>query len=128
MEEGGAIDGLLRGFVPGTYVQQGLQALGKRHALFRHLLEHKRLPEVGWDEPSIEYIVNELALMDRYVWLETRRRIIHHGLYASCCDDMNPPLLCVVMCVGLLSLPVTAATTSLIMLVWGRGRPVSFAP
>lgn len=58
-------EGLLKAIIPGTYVQQGLQALSKRHSLFKRLLEHRRLPEKGWDEGSIEYILHELALMDR---------------------------------------------------------------
>ena len=65
MEEGGAIDRLFRELVPGTYVQQGLQALKKRHDLLRQLMEHRRMPEEGWDDALIEYIVTELALMDR---------------------------------------------------------------
>jgi hypothetical protein len=61
------LEPLFRGLIPDTYVQQGLQALAKRHALFRRLLEHRRMPDRPWDEASIEYVLYELALMDRWV-------------------------------------------------------------
>ena len=60
-----AFQGLASTLVPETYIQQGVQALSKRHALFRRLLEHRRMPDQGWDEASIEYILHELAMMDR---------------------------------------------------------------
>lgn len=63
-------ESLLKALVPDTYIQQGLQGLAKRHSLFRQLLEHRRLPEKGWDDATIELVLHELALMDRYViWL-----------------------------------------------------------
>jgi len=65
MEEGDEIDHLCRRLVPATYIQQGLQALKKRHDAFRHLLQHRKLPQQGWDEALIDYVVTELALMDR---------------------------------------------------------------
>jgi hypothetical protein len=58
---------LCKDFVPGTYIDQGFQAVRKRDGLLVRLLEHRRIPEQGWDDATIERVLGELALMDRYV-------------------------------------------------------------
>lgn len=60
-----ALASLCKVLVPPTYIQQGIQALSKRHVLFRRLLEHRRMPEKAWDEASIEGLLHDLAMMDR---------------------------------------------------------------
>ena len=40
-----------------SYISQGQQALAKRHRLIKTLLSSRRLPEQGWDEPTIEMFV-----------------------------------------------------------------------
>jgi O-phospho-L-seryl-tRNASec:L-selenocysteinyl-tRNA synthase len=57
-----------KGLVPANYLRQGLEAgLGRRRAALRRLLEHRRLPEDGWDDATIEGVLYDLAMMDRLV-------------------------------------------------------------
>lgn len=57
-----------KGLVPAAYLRQGLEAgLGRRRAALRRLLEHRRLPEDGWDDATIEGVMYDLAMMDRWV-------------------------------------------------------------
>lgn len=51
-------------FVPATYIQQGLDALRNREQLLTVLLSQRRVPDVGWDEQSIEMALQTLAAMD----------------------------------------------------------------
>lgn len=63
--EDDAIVSLGRGLVPAGYLKQGLQAGRRRRAALRRLLEHRRLPEDGWDDVTIEGVMYDLAMMDR---------------------------------------------------------------
>jgi len=45
------------GLVSRSYINQGQQALARRHRLIKALLSSRRLPEQGWDEPTIEAFV-----------------------------------------------------------------------
>jgi O-phospho-L-seryl-tRNASec:L-selenocysteinyl-tRNA synthase len=56
--------GPAKGLIPETYLQQGLQALKARQNLVKTLLSNRKLPEEGWDDQSIEKLLQELALMD----------------------------------------------------------------
>ncbi|KAF5830836.1 selenocysteine synthase [Dunaliella salina] len=53
-----------------SYISQGQQALAKRHRLIKTLLSSRRLPEQGWDEPTIEAFVQDCALMDSNNFLD----------------------------------------------------------
>jgi O-phospho-L-seryl-tRNASec:L-selenocysteinyl-tRNA synthase len=46
------------------YVRQGAQARRTRESLLASLLAQRRLPDVGWDETSIELLLHELAGLD----------------------------------------------------------------
>ncbi|XP_035671744.1 O-phosphoseryl-tRNA(Sec) selenium transferase-like [Branchiostoma floridae] len=56
--------GLAERLVDRTYVQQALQAKQALTNQIRALLEHRKWPEEGWDEATIELLLHELALMD----------------------------------------------------------------
>lgn len=45
------------GLVSKSYISQGQQALARRQRLIKALLSSRRLPEEGWDEPTIEAFV-----------------------------------------------------------------------
>ena len=47
-----------------TYVQQGLNNLRSRKNILKNLLIHKKLPPSGFDDPTIDFVLNELAMMD----------------------------------------------------------------
>ena len=55
---------LARGFVDAEYIKQGAQALQSQQNLLKVLMSQRRLPDAGWSEPTIEYVLTELALMD----------------------------------------------------------------
>lgn len=55
---------LAKGLIDGAYVDQGAQALRTQANLLKVLLSQRRLPDVGWAEQTIEYVLAELALMD----------------------------------------------------------------
>ena len=55
---------LAKGLIDGAYVDQGAQALRTQANLLKVLLSQRRLPDVGWGEQTIEYVLAELALMD----------------------------------------------------------------
>jgi O-phospho-L-seryl-tRNASec:L-selenocysteinyl-tRNA synthase len=40
-----------------TYVRQGSQALARRHRQIKSLLSQRKLPEEGWDDASIEMLL-----------------------------------------------------------------------
>lgn len=48
---------LAEGLVSRTYVQQGAQALARRRRLVKTLLSQRRLPERGWDDATIELLL-----------------------------------------------------------------------
>ncbi len=48
--------------VSSKYIQQGSQALSKRHRLVKTLLSQRRLPEVGWDDDTVELLIKVCSL------------------------------------------------------------------
>lgn len=50
--------------VPANYLSMANDARIHRDKQIKVLLEKKKLPEHGWDNATIEYFVNEMALMD----------------------------------------------------------------
>ncbi|TGZ37755.1 O-phosphoseryl-tRNA(Sec) selenium transferase [Temnothorax longispinosus] len=50
--------------IPSTYVQQGLNAKKSRENLIRHFIEHRKWPEEGWDDATIEAFLSDLSQMD----------------------------------------------------------------
>lgn len=50
--------------IKSTYVQQGVNNLRSRRNHLKNLLIHKKLPASGFDDPTIEFVLNELAMMD----------------------------------------------------------------
>ena len=57
------IEGLAR-IVPGNWIRQGSEALRRREKQVDLLIKKGNVPEKGWDEASIEWFIQELALMD----------------------------------------------------------------
>jgi O-phospho-L-seryl-tRNASec:L-selenocysteinyl-tRNA synthase len=55
---------LAKGLVDGAYINQGAQSLKTRQNLFKVLLSQRKIPEEGWDDETIEYFLQEMALMD----------------------------------------------------------------
>ncbi|DAZ95164.1 TPA: hypothetical protein N0F65_012418 [Lagenidium giganteum] len=55
---------LVASLVPSTYVQQGVDALRNRSQLVTSLLAQRRLPDDGWDDLSVELLLQTLAGMD----------------------------------------------------------------
>jgi O-phospho-L-seryl-tRNASec:L-selenocysteinyl-tRNA synthase len=55
---------LLAQLVPRSYVEQGMQSLRSREKMLRTLLAQRRLPETGFDDSTIDWLLNTLALMD----------------------------------------------------------------
>ena len=47
---------LAKELIPSTYVDQGRDAIKRREKQVTELLSHKKIPEIGWDDQSIEYI------------------------------------------------------------------------
>ena len=48
------------GLVSKGYIEQGAQALAKRHRLVKALLSQRRLPADGWDDATIEMFIQVL--------------------------------------------------------------------
>ncbi|XP_014788581.1 O-phosphoseryl-tRNA(Sec) selenium transferase [Octopus bimaculoides] len=46
------------------YIQQGNQARQRHEAKLKELLQHRKLPQEGWDDLTIELVLHELAVMD----------------------------------------------------------------
>ena len=46
---------LAKNLIPSTYVLQGRDAIKRREHLTTELLFHRKLPEVGWDDDTIEW-------------------------------------------------------------------------
>ena len=55
---------LASSLVKSTYVKQGIQSLQTRQNKLLNLLTHKKLPKQGFDDNTIEFIVQELSIMD----------------------------------------------------------------
>lgn len=45
---------LAANLIPSTYVFQGRDAIKRRERLVTELLSHRKLPEIGWDDETIE--------------------------------------------------------------------------
>lgn len=54
----------LEHLLPKTYVQQGLQNIHSRKNNIQELLQKQKLPSEGWDNQSIEFLIQQLSLMD----------------------------------------------------------------
>ncbi|PSC71504.1 O-phosphoseryl-tRNA selenium transferase [Micractinium conductrix] len=52
------------GLVSRTYITQGEQALSRRRRLVKALLSQRRLPARGWDDATIEMLLQDAAAMD----------------------------------------------------------------
>jgi O-phospho-L-seryl-tRNASec:L-selenocysteinyl-tRNA synthase len=48
---------LAKQLIPSTYVNQGQDAIRRRENLTTDLLSHRKIPEDGWDDQSIEYVL-----------------------------------------------------------------------
>ncbi|KAL4231703.1 hypothetical protein ACF0H5_009279 [Mactra antiquata] len=55
---------LCESLVPLVYVKQGVQACQMRQNKIRTLIQHKKLPDEGWDDQTIEMLLQELSTMD----------------------------------------------------------------
>jgi O-phospho-L-seryl-tRNASec:L-selenocysteinyl-tRNA synthase len=55
---------LAMGLVDPNYIKQGGEALKSRENLVKKLLSQRSLPDVAWDDITIEHFLSELALMD----------------------------------------------------------------
>ncbi|XP_038075876.1 O-phosphoseryl-tRNA(Sec) selenium transferase-like [Patiria miniata] len=58
------IHALCERLIPATYVQQGREARRAHENKIRNLLEHRKWPEEGWDDATIELLLQELSVMD----------------------------------------------------------------
>ena len=67
--------GLLSTLIPCTYARQGAEALVKRQKLVTSLLSERRMPKHGWDDASIE----NLLQVSRYL-------AVQHNIAARLCD------------------------------------------
>ncbi|XP_055901382.1 O-phosphoseryl-tRNA(Sec) selenium transferase-like [Biomphalaria glabrata] len=47
-----------------SYVKQGTQARVSHENKIKQLLQHRKLPEEGWDDQTIELLLQELSIMD----------------------------------------------------------------
>jgi O-phospho-L-seryl-tRNASec:L-selenocysteinyl-tRNA synthase len=50
--------------VKSAYVKQGLQNMQSRQQLLSILMTHRKMPLRGWNEQTVEFLLNELAVMD----------------------------------------------------------------
>ncbi|KAK3096279.1 hypothetical protein FSP39_025255 [Pinctada imbricata] len=55
---------ICEGLIPCSYVKQGQNAKLAHQNKIRLLLEKKKIPDDGWDDMSIELLLQELAVMD----------------------------------------------------------------
>ena len=55
---------LFNDLVSSTYVAQGIQNGKTRENLLRSIINSRKLPRVGLDEPTIEFLINEFSMMD----------------------------------------------------------------
>ena len=70
-------------FISQTYIKQGSQALSRRRKLIKTLLSQRRLPDVGWDDATIELFLQEAALMDSNNFLDVLGMGEREGRVAS---------------------------------------------
>ncbi|KAI9138120.1 soluble liver antigen/liver pancreas antigen [Paraphysoderma sedebokerense] len=59
-----SITALLEPFLPPTYLALSQQSLSQRESLFSWILQHKKLPEHGWTESDVEWLLQMLSKMD----------------------------------------------------------------
>ena len=45
-------------------MSQGVNALNARHKMFTDLLSQRRMPDEGWEDATIEYLLMQLSMMD----------------------------------------------------------------
>ncbi|XP_077992418.1 O-phosphoseryl-tRNA(Sec) selenium transferase-like [Glandiceps talaboti] len=50
--------------IPSSYARQAHQAVRARETQIRTFIEHRRWPEDGWDDATIELLLQQLAMMD----------------------------------------------------------------
>lgn len=50
------------GLISRTYIQQGSQALARRRRLIKTLLSQRRLPQQGWDNATIEMLLQVCSI------------------------------------------------------------------
>jgi O-phospho-L-seryl-tRNASec:L-selenocysteinyl-tRNA synthase len=62
------------GLVP--YIKQAEQARHQREKLVKDFLDHRKIPEVGWDDLTIESLLSEIAMMDSNNFI---------GMASCCC-------------------------------------------
>ena len=55
---------LIEGLVDPGYVRLGAEAMRRRNKLLKELLSSRALPEEPWDDVTIEYVIQQLALLD----------------------------------------------------------------
>jgi len=76
-------------FINKSYLRQGFESgIRKRQNLVQALLSNRRLPKVGWDDPTIEYFLGELSIMDSNNFIDNigageREARIYSGLVAK---------------------------------------------
>ena len=58
------------GLVSKTYINQGSQAISRRHKLIKTLLSQRKLPEHGWDDATIEMLLQDVSFMDSNNFLD----------------------------------------------------------
>ena len=49
---------LIKDLLPSSYISQASAALSQRRSLIKSLLSQRCMPEVGWDETSIEQLLH----------------------------------------------------------------------
>jgi O-phospho-L-seryl-tRNASec:L-selenocysteinyl-tRNA synthase len=57
-------------FISSSYIKAALEARNQRENLIKILFASRRMPEEGWDEQTIELLLQELSLMDTNNFLE----------------------------------------------------------
>jgi len=60
----GDFEAIASTLVKSTYVKQGVQSQRTRHNKLLNLLTHRKIPKEGHDDSTIEYMVQELSVMD----------------------------------------------------------------
>lgn len=61
---------LATGLVSKRYINQGSQAISRRHKLIKTLLSQRKLPEHGWDDATIEMLLQDASFMDSNNFLD----------------------------------------------------------
>jgi len=61
---------LATGLVSKRYINQGSQAISGRHKLIKTLLSQRKLPDHGWDDATIEMLLQDASFMDSNNFLD----------------------------------------------------------